>query len=226
MTMKWGKTMIRLILMTAALAASGAAHAAEPVRFSIDGVALTAPLPSGYCVPTGRDKATADVLASGDQQNITLATLIRCDMAGRDDGSGNDYMLIKTPKASTGVVVSRPDLLKMLGAEFGKAEWQGERSDRARQDAAKGLSEAFDTPMTIEGELKPRGTDADCAYLGGQLQVTGNGADYPIILGGCITSAGNKVVMVYTYDDPGKGGGVAGKMRTARNVAVSIKPAP
>jgi len=71
----------------------------------------------------------------------------------------------------------------------------------------------------------PRGTDSDCAYMGGSVKVNGGGVTYPIILGACITTAAEKIVAVYTYDDPGKDGDIAGKMRSARSVAMSIRPA-
>jgi len=218
--------MMKWALVAGAMMVPGAAEAAD-VTFTVHDVTLTATIPAGYCVPMNKDKLIADTLATGDKENITLATLIRCDKAGRAEGPGNDYMLIKTPQNALATRIPRAELLTALGAEFGKAEWQsGATGKAATADAAKGLSDAFSTPVDIQGDIAPRGTDGDCAYLGGTLNVNGGGVSYPIILGGCITSAANKVVAVYTYDDPGKGGGVAGKMRAARNVAMSIKAAP
>jgi hypothetical protein len=214
------------ILGAAAILLPGAAQAAE-VNFTVAEVKLTAVIPAGYCLPAGQDKVIADTLAMGDAENVTLATLIRCDQAGRAKGPGNDYMLIKTPKAALGTRMARAEFLTALGAEFGKAEWQNSTaSKQSTQDAAKGLSDAFNTPVEIKGDLAPRGTDGDCAYLGGSLNVNGGGVVYPIILGGCITTAADKVVAVYAYDDPGKGGGVTGKMQSARNVAMAIRAAP
>ena len=216
---------MRMWMLAAAMAMPGAAHAAD-IAFSVNGIGLTMPLPAGYCIPAGQDKLIADTLAKGDTDNLTLATLIRCDKAGRTEGPGNDYMLIKTPKASLGSVLPRATLLSALSAEFGKAEWQsGATGEQATAHAAKGISDALSTPVDIKGDLAPRGTDADCAYLGGTLTVDGGGVRYPIILGGCITSVADKVVAVYTYDDPGEGGGVSGKMRTARDVAMSVRAA-
>jgi len=218
--------MTKWLCAAAAIVAPGAVQAAE-VGFTINDVKLTATIPAGYCLPEGNDKLIADTLASGDADNVTLATLIRCDEAGQGDGPGNDYMLIKTPRSALPTRIARPELLTALAGEFGKAEWQsGATGKKATQDAAQGLSEAFNTPVAIEGDVAARGTDGDCAYLGGTLNVDGGGVSYPIILGGCITSAANKVVAVYSYDDPGKGGGVAGKMRTARNLAMTIRAAP
>jgi hypothetical protein len=218
--------MMKWALAAGVMMIPGAAMAAE-VSFTVHDVTLTATIPAGYCVPMNRDKLIADTLATGDNENVTLATLIRCDKAGRDEGPGNDYMLIKAPKGALATRIARSDLLSGLAAEFGKAEWQsGASTKAATADAAKGLSDAFDTPVDIAGDLAPRGTDGDCAYLGGTLQVNGGGVSYPIIVGGCITSASDKILAVYTYDDPGQGGGIAGKMRAARSVAVSIRPAP
>lgn len=219
--------MTRLALMAAVALLSVPAQAAEAVIFTVHDTGLTVPLPAGYCLPRDRDKAIADLLAEGDTQNVTLATLIRCDMADRAEGLGHEYMLIKAPKQTLAVRVSRPDLLSALGAEFGKPEWQsGASSEQANQNAAKDVSDALKTPVAIEGDLAPRGTDADCAYLGGTLQISGAGISYPINLGSCITSAGEKIVSVHAYDDPGRSGGVAGLMRKARDVALSIRAAP
>ena len=53
--------------------------------------------------------------------------------------------------------------------------WQNEELTKATADAAKGLSDAFSTPVDIQGDIAPRGTDGDCAYLGGTLNVNGGG---------------------------------------------------
>lgn len=217
--------MMKWILAASAMMVPGAAQAAD-VTFTVHDVTLTATIPAGYCVPMNTDRLIADTLASGDTVNVTLATLIRCDKAGRAEGPGNDYMLIKSPKAVLAATMPRAALLTALAGEYGKAEWQsGAMSKQATADAAKGLSDAINAPVDIKGDLAPRGTDGDCAYLGGTLNVNGGEVSYPIIVGGCITSAANKVVGVYAYDDPGKGGGVAGKMQTARNVAMTIRAA-
>lgn len=216
---------MKIWILTMAAMAPGTAHAAD-MSFSIDDVRLTAPIPAGYCIPTGRDKTVADLVAKGDAENLTLATLIRCDQAGRAEGFGNDYMLIKTPIAAMGVRLQRAEFLQALAAEFGKADWQsGQLGAQATDDAAKNVSDTLKTPIEIKGEIKPRGTDEDCAYLGGSVNVTGAGVAYPIILGGCMTTAGDKVLAVYSYGDPGTGGGVAGKMRSARAVARTIRQA-
>ena len=216
---------MKIWILALAAMAPGAAHAAD-MSFSVDDVRLTAPIPAGYCLPTGRDKTVADLVAKGDIENVTLATLIRCDRAGRTDGFGNDYILIKTPNAAKGVRLQRAEFLKALAAEFGKPDWQsGDLGTQATNDAAKNLSDTLKTPVEIKGEIRPRGTDSNCAYMGGSVNVNGGGVTYPIILGACITTAAEKIVAVYTYDDPGKGGDIAGKMRSARTLAMSIRPA-
>ena len=214
------------ILGAAAVVSSGTAQAAD-VLFTVNEVKMAVPIPAGYCLPEGSDKRTADLLAKGDVENVTLATLIRCDKAGRTEGPGNDYMLIKAPKPALGTRMTRAEFLTAMSAEFGKAEWQnGESGTKATASAAKGLSDAFNTSVEISGAVGPRGADSDCAYLGGMLNVDGGGVTYPIILGGCLTTAGEKVVAVFAYDNPKDGGGIEGKMRTARRVAMSIKALP
>jgi hypothetical protein len=128
--------MMKWALVAGAMMVPGAAEAAD-VTFTVHDVTLTATIPAGYCVPMNKDKLIADTLATGDKENITLATLIRCDKAGRAEGPGNDYMLIKTPQNALATRIPRAELLTALGAEFGKAEWQsGATGKAATADAA------------------------------------------------------------------------------------------
>ena len=103
--------MTRWALAFAALLQSAPAIAAD-FSFTVHDVSLGAPLPAGYCLPANRDKLVADTLASGDADNVTHAMLIRCDEVGTANGPGNDYILIKTPKASLPAVVSRSELIR------------------------------------------------------------------------------------------------------------------
>lgn len=216
------------IAIAAAVAAPGAALATEKANFTVHDVTLSVDLPAGYCLPKNNDGLIAETLAKSDPQNLTLATFIRCDRQNRPEGPGNDYVLIKSPNAALTQRVERAKLLSELNAEFGKPEWQtdGNGSKQSIATASQNLSDNLGGKFDIKGAIAPRGVDADCAYLGGTLQLSGGGVSYPIIGGACITGVNGKIVAVYTYDDPDRGGGVIGKMRMARNLAMSIKAKP
>ncbi len=202
------------------------AWAAE-FQFTVGDQLLTLPLPTGYCLPANRDKQIADLVAAGDTANVTHTMFIRCERAGNNKGPGNDYIIIKTPLSAVSAVVERDELLAELATEFGKANWQnGDVAKEIDKESEAGLSRVLGTSIAIEGEFGPRGADAECAYLGGSVNVSGAGVSYPVITGSCITSAAGKVVVVHTYDDPGKGGGVEGKMRFAKSIALTINKAP
>lgn len=216
-----------LICLGLIAAVPGAASAQEKVRISVGGVDLEAPMPAGYCVPTGKYKTVAELVAAADTENVTLASLFPCDRMSSEQEPGSDYYLIKTPRRALLVSVSRPELIAQLKEEFGKAEWQegGKRVAEIPGKASESITDTFNTPVEVKGSFAPRGTDADCVYMGGEVQVSMAGLSYPIQTGACMTAAANKIVTVYIYDDPEEGG-VVRLMRNARALAIAFQPAP
>ena len=206
--------------------AASAAAAQDKLAFSIIGVEVDATIPTGYCLPTGKEKAAADLLAAADTFNMTHAMLIRCDRMGSATGPGNDYFLIKTPRNTLMATLPRAELLAALEAEFGKAEWQsgGAALEKAMGDVSDSMSQTFNAPVDVKGEFSPRGTDTDCGYMGGEMTIFGSHSNYPIQSGACITTAGNKLVTVYAFDDPKGTDGIIRLMRKARDLAMSFAP--
>ncbi len=208
------------------IAAPGIAAAQEKIAISIGGVELEAPMPAGYCLPTGKNKAAADLLAAADTENVTHASLFRCDQMATEAGPGNDYYLLKTPRRALVATVSRPELIAGLAREFGKAEWQegGTKAASLTEKASGSISETFNARVEVKGSFSPRGTDADCVYMGGEATVSMPDISYPIQAGACLTSVGNKMITVYTYDDPKGSDGVVRLMRRAQALAMAFKP--
>lgn len=207
------------------LAASPAA-AQDKLAFSIIGVEIEAPIPADYCLPTGKDKAIADLLAAADTFNVTYVMLVRCDRMGSATGPGNDYFLIKAPRNTLTAILPRTELLAALEAEFGKAEWQSGNAalEKTMGDVSDSMTQTFNAQVDVKGEFTPRGTDSDCSYLGGEMTISGSHGNYPIQGGACITTAENKLVTVYAFDDPKGTGGVIRLMRKARDLAMSLAP--
>ena len=69
-----------LFLLTATLAAStaGAAVTPAPSTFRIGGVEFALPLPTGYCMPQGKQIDIAQLIAAADPNSVTHLTLVRC----------------------------------------------------------------------------------------------------------------------------------------------------
>lgn len=217
-----------LLGLALSIGASQGAAAQERLSINIIGVGLEAPIPEGYCVPTGAGRAVADLIAAADHENVTHATLFRCDRIGNPDGPGNDYYLIKTPRQALVLSVSRPELIAELEQEFGKAEWQagGEQVTKIADEVSGSLSDTFHTPVVVDGSFAPRGTDADCAYLGGQATISMEKLSYPIQAGACMTSVGGKLITVYAYDDPKGADGIVRLMRKTRDLAMAFETVP
>lgn len=204
---------------------AGTALAASPMNFSAGDVMIRGSIPDGYCVPTGKNKVAADLLAKGDPENETPVTLIRCDQQDQPDGMRYDYYLIKAPRMAY-APMARTDFLAMMAKELALPTYQtGSAGKTSLDDAAGNLTDTFGTKVDLSGEIKPRGTDNVCMYLGGKVNVSSAAASYPIAVGGCGTIVGGKIVFVYSYDDPAKANGVATQLRRARVMAEKLKTA-
>lgn len=214
-----GSALVALTTMPAAALAAG------PMSFSVGDVAMKGNIPDGYCLPSGKAKTIADLLAKGDPDNATPVMLARCDQLDNPEGMRYDYYLIKAPRMSY-PPMTRAEFIKMMADEFALPIYQnGESSKTTIDNAAGNLTKALGTKVDLSGEIKPRGTDDVCMYLGGTLNVSSSAANYPIVVGGCGTIVGGKMLFVYSYGDPAKENGVATQMGRARVVAEQLSVA-
>ena len=205
--------------------APGAALAAGPMNFTVDELAMEGVVPDGYCLPAGKNKAAADLLAQGDPENVTPVMLIRCDQQNSSEGVRYDYYLIKAPRKPI-ATMKRAEFIAMMAKELALPTYQSGNAGKASlDDAAGNLTDTFGTKVDLNGEIKPRGTDNVCIYLGGEVTVSSAAASYPIAVGGCGTIVGGKMLFVYSYDDPAKASGVATQLRRARAMADKLKAA-
>ncbi|UKK82822.1 hypothetical protein L7H23_09565 [Sphingopyxis sp. BSN-002] len=184
------------------------------------------PIPEGYCLPDGNDKALFDVTASGDKYNITPLALIRCDRRHHPEGIGADYLVVKAPLGMLDAEISRPEFLKLVEPEMGKAKWQDGESGKLLGDVSKNMTEATGSEIAITGTLAPQGVDADCAYIGGKLNVEVTTRSMVILGGICMTAVGGKIMTVNAYNIDGTPGGFVRQMRRAHDLAMQIRPAP
>lgn len=214
-------------LMAMALVPVAAAPAPVPVApasidFSIGKVVLTMPVPAGYCIPTGEDAALAQLVAAGDKNAVTHATLRRCGV--KTTAGANDYTLIKTPVSMLVPVIDRAALIKELGSAFDNPVAVAELAATTRNgDAGADLSKVLGTKIEIKGAITPLGHDDVCAYMGGQVAVSGAGTSYLQPTGVCITSIGGKMVTIARYGKDLAPAAIATLLRGARAIALSMR---
>ena len=214
MTWQW----VAMMLMSPVIGPAPAAQ--DTIDFSVADVALTMKLPAGYCLPTGRGAAVAQLVANGDPNAVTHATLYRC---GVEPGTGaNDYTLIKTPRSMLDATIDRPALIREMGAQFDNPLTV---AALAKTDAGADVSRALGTKVEITGEVKPLGHDDVCAYMGGQVSVAGAGTSYLQPAAICITSVGGKILMIARYGKDLAPTAIATLLREARAVALTLRPA-
>lgn len=216
------RTMVTAIAAAVAFTAS-AAQGAERVTFAVGEENFSIPVPDGYCVPDGRDKQILDVTASGDKQNITPVSLIRCERRNHPEGIGLDYFLVKAPREVLATRIERPEFLKMMEPEMGKAGWQEQQSGKILDGVSKDVSDAVGSDIAITGSIGPHGVDSDCAYMGGVLDVETAAGKQSILVGACMTSTGTKIMTVNAYGAADSPGGVAQQMRRAHDLAMQIR---
>src|SRR3954468_23012087 len=158
------------IAMAAAAFGAGAAGAQgkpDKATFRIAGAGFEMPLPAGYCLPTGKAVDGAQITAAGDRDNVTDLTLVSC--TGEPFSS---YILIKTPTTVLTLDINREQALKGLGEAFDAPDFKQKlASGELLRDSGKGVSDALGQRVDLVGEVKPLGKDEACAYVGGTADV-------------------------------------------------------
>lgn len=215
--MHWLK---RAATVVAVAAASPAL--AQNADFRVGDVSFTLPLPKGYCVPTrGNDVYRTNFAASLDKQNVTALSIVPC----AENADPLDYMLIKAPIAMVNADVTMPQLLSMLGPEFDKPEGADIPLPGTEKTVGDALTEHAGAPVEVSMAIGPRGHDDRCAYIGGLARVEGM-ADGGMAVGGCVTVAGGRMLMVFVYSRGSDASAVRALLPRARALALSVKVKP
>jgi hypothetical protein len=215
-----------LAVAVATFVVAPSAQGAEQATFMVGGKRFAMPIPEGYCLPDGNDKKLLDATAVGDKYNITPLALIRCDRRNHPEGVGADYLLLKAPRDLLDAEMSRPEFLKLVEPEMGKANWQDRESEKLLGDVSKNMTDAMGSDIAISGTLGPQGVDSDCAYIGGTLNVEVATRSQVMLGGVCMTTVGGKIMTVNAYNIEGTPGGFIHQMRRAHDLAMQIRPAP
>lgn len=206
-----------------ALALPAAAQTAATTEFTVGDVAIELPLPAGFCPANGVGVQVAKIVAAADKDNATDLTLFPCN---DQSGTAPDYYLVKTPASMLAAKSPRADILASLKAEFDKPGF-AEALEAA--DINGKTSEAYSKLMQqkaeVSGKVEPMGIDETCAYMGGVMHFQSAATRYSRAISACITSVGDRVVMIYRYSQ-GEPGNVLARMKSAKALALAMKPKP
>lgn len=215
--------MIRLILglLATAAAAPAAAQEARTARFQVTGVEIALPIPNGFCEPEGKGVALAQLLAAGDNVNVTNLTLTRCGAEPRLV----DYYLLKTTKSLLTLTVSREQWIAML------VESLDDPSVKSMLDPAKINAEAERDIMavigkvSVDGDVHWLGHDDVCVYLGGVIRYEIETVEETRAMTGCMTAVGGRAVNLYRYS-AGETANVTRYLADIKAMALSMQGGP
>lgn len=179
---------------------------------------LTMQLPQGYCVPRGYVAGVADAIARADEQNFTLATFIGCEHQDDEDAM-KDYVIIKASKRAAMMNFDKASTLDQLNivASSPKAPKADERMLKKTSDS---IESATGQRLEFEGAIEYAGRDSDCIYLAGRMGLKDK-PEGSLLVVGCTTVAGGKLITVYRYDARPIADVATLKAET-RNIAISI----
>jgi hypothetical protein len=186
--------------------------------FQTDGIAFVAPLPSGYCLPTGRKLETANVMASGDPTRTTLLTIFPC---GETEASNGDYIIVKTPVSNARSEFDRGETLDELEAKYSKLQ-SVQSSENERTQAEALTSKMNGGKTSVQGDIRWAGRDEVCNYLAGSITYRIGNREGPVAAAVCMTVVRRKALILYTYGDNTNAGSIARLLPRLRGFAEGL----
>jgi hypothetical protein len=209
-------------MLAAAMAAAipGQAFAQQATAsFELPGLHFSVPIPQGYCLPAeGAQADLAREAAALDKGNVTDLTLVACGPRALPQ----DYILVKTQVNLVATTLTRPWLIAELIKEFGDAP-RSIAFPQVDKDLENALSAHAGKKVEVSMEIGPRGSDADCYYMGGSMEGDPNGIKAYMSVGSCMTVVGGRSLAVHFYA-PGNDPAVSARLMTrARIFALSIR---
>jgi len=195
------KTMKLAIAFVLALGLSGAA-AAEAPTFDMPSGTFNAPLPDGYCLPSGTLDIAMKMLAEADKTNKTDISFVFCD--DLKSGIPTSWGGIKTPLAMlNGHAGARLEALAQVKALFGTEA--GKKLLNVTEDDIKtktGLRELFGKDFTGTTKIEPLGSDDNAVYFGGVVNYDdGKGRLEKVACAYAITVARDNAFLLILYKE-------------------------
>ncbi|MCK0127879.1 hypothetical protein [Erythrobacter sp. F6033] len=201
----------------AATMIAGPLAAQEPeLDFAISDDLFTVTVPEGFCEPEGEYAEIALQYATGDTRNVTPVDLQRCGTFEED------YILVKAPRGLDPVELPKAEFLAGLAEELKQANPIQSGEKRGYVDMRDETEGDRDIAIVKFGY---RGSDDQCAYLGGELLVTfSDGRKEPVYVGSCGTLIGNRHLFVHSYARVASGATVESMKARSRAVSGMIAP--
>jgi hypothetical protein len=200
-----------------------AAAAEGAAQFSIGGVAMTTPVPAGYCLPQGPQIQAVKTVAAGDARNVTHLALLECAAPG---GQIASYILLKTPNEAVNATLDLDRFLADAGAAFESPAFKEMLdSGKLHDESEASMGKAMGAKIDLAGAVRPLGKDERCAYLGGVMQVTSATSDYKISIGMCMTVVAGRLLTINWYGPDKGSAGVGELLVKAKRLAAGIRGA-
>ena len=198
------------------LSAQAASTGPTIASFSLPTGSYKAPLPDGYCLPTGKYDANAKLGAAADSTNLTDLTFYRCaDMtAGADPTS---WGMVKTPLSVVSAKAPpRSQLIAEMKSQVDPAAMK-RLDDEAAKQATPQAERVFGQDLKVGMDAKAVGSDQFGIYFAGTLTVTDqSNKTTTLAIAYAITSANGGIFSIDIY----------GRYHNARdilNVLASVK---
>jgi hypothetical protein len=185
-------------------------------RFTIGDKAFAVPVPQGYCLPNDSTAPLAEMVASLDTMNFTHADFQRC-------GSyGENYAVIKSPRASGSVPMPRAEFISQLARELQSAIGQ-QLFDEGREAGARDVARATGNEIQIDsGAQRFAGQDDMCAYSAMSMNVVTAQGSIAVRCVICMTVVGGEFMSVNAYAIESTGITEAELKTRARTIAANI----
>jgi hypothetical protein len=153
--------------------------------FTMGGLSFGFPIPVGFCLPVGRYVARSQEVAAGDASNITNLAFNDCASMQRN-GDLLRWGMIKTPRnLMYRDIGSRQSVIDELKRQFASGDFERQINEGLATSGNAGMNTA----------VRPLGTDAYGAYIGGTLSLEGR----TFAAAWSMTAVKNRLLAVYIY---------------------------
>ncbi len=214
---------LALLIFGAQLTFAESANQNETVAINIGGTPIIAPIPAGYCIPSGKFVTVAQLLAAVDRRNVTHATFYAC-ADGKNIDKNADYILLKTPNEALIAKLTLNKLLTEIGSVFDNTFFiKAINSEKMDHDLEKSMKSVLHTDVNAAVNIRPLGKDDRCAYMGGTAKLEGSGLTSNVAVGLCMTVVGDRLISINYYGSDTSIKGVVNLTKKAKAYAQSLR---
>ena len=205
------KHLIRLAAaMLLGLAAPALAQEA-PAVLEIGGARFHVPAPAGHCSDTPAVKAYFEMQRRGAPDAVPDLVFMPCDAS--DIFSSGMYAVMVFRQ---GPAMERAALLAELRETMPNA-------DREMAAVNARAEQRYSTDgITVQSGIKAIGVDTMCGYIAGLISMEIEGSKVEVLMVGCMTAVGGRMICVYHYSIGSDPAAAAAEAPLVRRMAESI----